>query len=518
MRPGQSPPRRGPAGSGADRRQWAAVFDRRSRRVRRSRARGPHRPAGQRGAGLAAGLALPLTLLAGLLWVYLPVSALSVALPPPHRAATGALPWLHVDNAARIVDDRGRSVLLRGFNDAALLEPDTVRPAPLDAHDAEVMQRSGFTVVRLPVAWSRLEPTRGVVDQQYLQEVADTVSLVEQHGMYVVLDMHFLDWGPRYGGSGAPRWATLPGVPDAQWWPWDSWRRHLSPAVNAAYTYFWLAPDWQADFDMVWQKLARRFRDDPGVAGYDIFNEPHPLPIPPRIFENDWMWPLYARTIAAIGAVDANHLFIVEGDLFGDFPTTIVPLHARDVVYSPHIYTGSLVPPAFTGDRSAFDAHVREQEGEARQVPAPMWTGELGIDKQQPHATEYVDTALDAYDDDGTGWAWWQWRQDHHWSVEDRAGEVDLAWLKHLARPFIANAPPGVRGGRGDGFVGRLVIRVEASHGDAPVEVSWPAYTLGSPHVRGACVADSRWDAITARLTLTLTMPATACDVLVSAS
>jgi len=451
----------------------------------------------------------------GLGWAYVPVPALAVALPPASQPP-GVLPWLHVDGTTRIVDDQGRDVLLRGFNDEALLEPDSVGPAPLDPHDVEVMQASGFTVVRLPVAWSLLEPSRGAIDTAYLQTLADDVALIEQHGMYVVLDMHFLDWGPRFGGSGAPRWAALAGVPDAQWWPWDSWRRHLSPAVNAAYTYFWLSPDWQADFDMVWRTLAARFRDDPGVAGYDIVNEPHPIPIPPRLFEMDWMWPLYARTITAIGQVDANHLFFVEGDLLGDFPTTIVPLHARGVVYSPHIYTGSLVPPGFTGDRAPFVAHVREQEGEARQVPAPMWTGELGIDRQQPHAMEYVDTALDAYDDDATGWAWWQWRQDTHWSVADRSGAVDMAWLRHLARPFLAAAPLGVRGGRGDGVGGRLVVHVAASHADAAAIVSWPAYTLGAPRVvSGACVATSSWDAAGARLTLGL-VAGQGCDVVLA--
>jgi endoglycosylceramidase len=473
--------------------------------------RRPLRPRRQRGGGYAVWLTLLLMLLGGWIWAYLPVPALAVTLPPPSHPSGGVLPWLSA-SGSRIVDESGRSVLLRGFNTSALLEPDTVSPAPLDARDIEEMQQSGFTVLRVPIAWSRLEPTRGVVDRAYLDSVASLVSLAETHGMYVVLDMHFLDWGPAFGGSGAPRWATVPAVPDLQFWPWDSWRRHLSPAVNAAFTYFWLSPDWQRDFLMVWQAVASRFRDDPGLAGYDIFNEPHPIPIPPRLFEQDWMWPLYARTVAAIGDVDPNHLFFVEGDLLGDFPTTIVPLQARGVVYSPHIYTGSLVPPAFDGDPAPFFAHVREQRGEAEQVPAPMWTGELGIDHSSAHASGYADTALDAYDDDQSGWAWWQWREGTPWGVADASGTVDRAWLSHLARPFVAFAPPGVVGGRGDGVHGALVVHVAASHGAAPVSVSWPAFTLAAPVVSGACVASSSYDASVARVTLQL-LPGVACDV-----
>jgi endoglycosylceramidase len=479
----------------------------------RRRARRPRRPPGQRGGGLPAGLTLVLMLAAGWLWAYVPVPALAVSLPPASQPP-GVLPWLSV-SGSRIVDSSGRAVLLRGFNTSALLEPDTVVPAPLDERDIVEMQQSGFTVLRVPIAWSRLEPVRGAVDTAYLDSVARLVSLAETHGMYVVLDMHFLDWGPGFGGSGAPRWASLAGVPDLQWWPWDSWRRHLSPAVNAAYTYFWLSPDWQEDFLMVWRAVASRFRADPGVAGYDLFNEPHPIPIPPRLFERDWMWPLYARTIESIGSVDPNHLFFVEGDLLGDFPTTMVPLHARGVVYSPHIYTGSLVPPAFDGNRTPFFDHVAEQRGEAEQVPAPMWTGELGIDHSAPHASEYADTALDAYDDDQSGWAWWQWREGTPWGVAGTSGDVDRGWLVHLARPFVALAPAGVAGGRGDGVHGMLTVHVAASHGDAPTVVSWPAFTLAAPRVSGSCVASSSWDGAAARLTLRLIAGA-ACEVTLS--
>jgi endoglycosylceramidase len=410
----------------------------------------------QRGGGPVLWIALLLLPLAGLAWAYAPVDALVVPLPAPHRpAAAGALDWLHT-SGGRIVDSRGRTVLLRGVNSDALLE-DGVRHAPLDEEDAGLIQRAGFDVVRLPLAWSRLEPRRGAIDRGYLDEVAATVAMLERHALHVVLEMHFLDWGPRFGGSGAPDWAAVPLVPAAQWWPWESWRKHLSPAVNAAVTYFWLAPDWQADFTAVWREVAARFRDDPGVAGYDLVNEPHPLPLPPRIFEDHYLWPLYARTLAAIGEVDPNHLALVEGTLFGDWPTTVRPLHARDLVYSPHLYTGALVPPAFDGDPGPVRRRIAGQAAEAAAVPAPMWTGELGIDHQQARAAGWADAALDALDDQGAGWAWWQWRESLRWGIRDAPGRhLDLDFLRHVARPFAVAAPAGVHAGRGDGVRGRL--------------------------------------------------------------
>src|SRR5437870_2698279 len=110
-------------------------------------------------------------------WLFLPVPALTATVPPPARtSAQPGLPWLSTDGS-RIVDSLGRAVLLRGFNDDALLEP-TMHPSPLDATDAGLMQQSGFDVVWLPIAWSQLEPQRGYFDPTYLDNVTRAVALL----------------------------------------------------------------------------------------------------------------------------------------------------------------------------------------------------------------------------------------------------------------------------------------------------------------------------------------------------
>lgn len=473
------------------------------RRRRAEAARGPR-----------LGLAVLASLVAALIWIELPVPALSTTVAPPqHPPARWDLAWLSTRDQ-RIVDSEGRTVILRGFNSSTLLEP-TVRRAPLDDSDAALIETSGFDVVRLAISWGRLEPRRGVWDRAYLEEIAATVRRLNAHHLYVVLDMHFLDWSAALGGSGAPSWAVLPGLPNPRLGWLGDWQRHLSPAVNGAQTYFWLAPDWQADFLQAWQRLAARFSGDSGVAGYDLYNEPHALPLPPVRFERDWLWPLYARTIDAIAAVDSNHLFIVEGQLFGDFGTTIVPLRAPDLVYSPHEYTGSLVPPVFDGNPSALDAHVAQVAQEAARVPAALWVGEWGIAANQGGAMRWVDDALDAFAAAGAGWAWWQWREDSPWGVRDNAGRIDQELLGHLARPYLAAAPPGVTTASA-GSAAALRVQVAAGHGGAPVEVAWPV-GAGTPRVTGDCRVDSAWDSTRARLTLRVP-PRRGCALLVTPS
>jgi hypothetical protein len=195
-----------------------------------------------------------------------------------------------------------------------------------------------------------------------------------------------------------------------------------------------------------------------------------------------------------------------------DVATPVVPLHAPDLVYSPHIYTGSLVPPAFTAAPWRLSGHIRDEAGQAQALDAPLWVGEFGIDHQKSHAEQWTDTALDALDDLQVGWAWWQWRQDEHWGVRDRAGRLDRDLLRRLARPYLAAAPDGVRAGRGDGFRGELDLDVAAQHADLPVSVAWSALTLPSPVVLGSCARQARWHPEQARLEIDL-LPGQGCHL-----
>jgi endoglycosylceramidase len=431
---------------------------------------------------------------------YLPAGSMTAAVPPP-RYGDSSMSWLRTSNG-QIVDGSGRKVLLRGFNVAALVSYPNDPPAPFDEMDATLVQQAGFDVVRLGIDWAQLEPERGHINQSYLDRVASAVSMLNRHGLYVILDMHFrLGWSPRFGYSGAPAWATI-GVPN--WNPLhETWSPSLSPAAFVSDTYFWLSSDWKKDFYLTWQAVATRFKDNSGVAGYDVFNEAHPLPIPPRIFDKYYLWPMFKEAIEAIGRVDSNHLFFVEGILLLSLNTVVVHLKAPNLVYGTHVYEGSLVPPHWNGDPTYLRSRFQQRVKEAAEVPAPLWVGEIGYDLAAPGATSYADAALDEADDLGIGWAWWQWRESRRWGMVDRAGQlVNMEMLRHLARPYLIAAPMGVHPSRGDGILGTLTIHVDAKHGDQPIVIGWSALTLTAPIVTGTCLASSQWDSTTGRLTL----------------
>jgi hypothetical protein len=276
---------------------------------------------------------------------------------------------------------------------------------------------------------------------------------VNRAGLYVILDLHVtLAWGPHFGGAGAPRWAAVPLVPHLAMGEAGDWREGVSPAVLAANMHFWLQPDWQGDLALTWQAVASRFRNASGVVGYDLYNEPSAAPLPPRVFEERWMWPLQVRLIQAIGDFDSNHLFFLEPPLVYNLPPRVVALRGANLVYSPHVYTGSLWPPRFADDPDQLVKRIRDQAIEARGLPAIPWWGELGIDTGKPHAVIWTDTALDTLDDLDAGWAWWQWRQDWGWGVRGGAGDffnVDFfaTWLgRFWWRRQMESAPAAATG------------------------------------------------------------------------
>ncbi|HZU76113.1 MAG TPA: cellulase family glycosylhydrolase, partial [Dehalococcoidia bacterium] len=271
--------------------------------------------------------------------------------------------------------------------------------------------------------------------------------------------------------------------------------------------------DWQTQYFATWRFVVQRFRDDSGVAGYDIINEPHSFPLPPLRFDKDQLFPFYRNAIQQLGDADPNHLFFLDNDMAGDLPTWVVPLHGPNIVYAPHVYTGSLIPPGFNGDGSSLAAHVAELAREAAQVPAALWFGEFSIDIHKPHAVDWVNDMIADFAARDAGWAWWQWRESSGYGVRSADGStLDMATLHLLARPYLQAAPSGVSSDVGDGEHGELRITITAAHGDAPIVVAWPAYTLGTPQISAGCAPASQWDVAAARLTLNVPR-ASACVV-----
>lgn len=350
-------------------------------------------------------------------------------------AAQAKFPRLHAtrgDHPA-IRDSRGRQVLLHGVADNQLGDYYQVDPAQpttfaLRRRDFQRMHRLGFNVVRLVMSWSRLEPRRGHISEPYVDRIRQAVRWARMSHIYVVLDMHQDAWGkeaatppgatcppgltPSIGWDGAPPWATyFDGMSTCH-----KSLRELSPAVGAAFDNFYDdRAGIQTQFVRVWTRLARGFAASRTVAGFDLFNEPHPGTR--FALASQEIGAFYDRTIQAIRTAESRrpggfqHVVFFEPSVLYDVspsPDNSPPptfTDDRNVVFSPHLYPGTFSPLSTDQEFAAASAL-------ADAYRTTFWVGEWGW--YSPDARDDYDEIRDfaAHEDEALiGDAWWQWRQ-----------------------------------------------------------------------------------------------------------
>ncbi|WP_395658977.1 glycoside hydrolase family 5 protein [Nocardioides sp.] len=365
-------------------------------------------------AALAAGL------------VAAPAPATAGAAPEPRP-----LPRLHATTGAHaaVVDARGATVLLRGVNVNGLGEyfqanPDFETTIPLTRTDFREIARLGFNSVRLIISWSRLEPTRGAYDTEYVAQVRQAVDWAASYGLYVVLDMHQDAWGiavdtpqdvtcpagtsPSNGWDGAPAWATITdGASTCR--PGE---RETAPAVKRAWQNFYDDTDGiQTELVTTWGRLAQDFAGDSTVAGFDLLNEPG---FGTAAGNDADLGAFYGRAIDAIRRGERkgggfSHIVFFEPNVlwsaFGNWTTPDRFTKDRNLVFAPHIYAESLSP------NTIAQGFANAQKA-AASYGVTVWSGEWGFFPSEPsESADQVERYARAEDRYGYGGAWWDWKQ-----------------------------------------------------------------------------------------------------------
>ena len=397
-----------------------------------------------------------------------PSSGTSPAAYPSTVAAHG-LPWLH-SNGTVILDSQGRQVLLRGMNVTGLEEAKDMRPGPVPtSRDFAEMEADGFDVIRLPINWSRLEPSPGHMSRSYLNLVQSVVNDAAAHGIYTILDLHNIDWSIYYGGDGAPSWATAGPLPRS--FPLGSpWNRHLAPGVLASYGIYWAdLGGWQQDVTEVWSYVAREFRSDSAVAGFDLWNEPHPFPAPPGLFEKKLLLPFEAHAITHLAAIAPHQMWITEQTLDFGLATYVGRLPYPNQVYSSHVFATLLEPP-WQKPTPQYAIPVSLLEDQAQEAGAAPWVGEIGAGNGQANQA-WVAREMNELDKYRLGWAYWDWEEGGSWAFKRMASR-----LRIVARAYPRATPGTLDTLSYDYQDGRLVLQFSGDASGRPLLIEVPSF------------------------------------------
>jgi endoglucanase len=220
--------------------------------------------------------------------------------------------------------------------------------------DAEFIQSLGLNLLRLPVNYHHFEDDMEpfVIKESGFKHLDRVIDLCAKHEIYTIIDLH-----------------ALPGYQNQAW--------HSDNPTHKA--FFWDHKHFQDRVVNLWETFARRYKNNPWVAGYNPINEPAD-PSEQRIM------PFYQRIVDAIRAVDPDHIIFLEGNCYSrDFHMFGEPL--PNIVYTNHDYAlpgfvdGGPYPGYSRGvyvDRDVLESTFLERSKYMLDHNVPIWVGEFG--------------------------------------------------------------------------------------------------------------------------------------------
>ncbi|AQA24490.1 cellulase family protein [Rhodococcus sp. MTM3W5.2] len=126
------------------------------------------------------------------------------------------------------------------------------------------------------MSFDGLMPERGQIDSAYINRIADTVDILGDRGIYVLLDNHQDSLSKPWGGNGFPEWSIEarpgPGEPNPGF-PMN----YLMSSMNAGWDEVWSNKNGVLDhLGTALAALATKVQGNPAVLGIEVLNEPWP--------------------------------------------------------------------------------------------------------------------------------------------------------------------------------------------------------------------------------------------------
>ncbi|KAF2016310.1 glycoside hydrolase family 5 protein [Aaosphaeria arxii CBS 175.79] len=217
--------------------------------------------------------------------------------------------------------------------------------------DAEFLASLGLNSIRVPINYRHFEDDMnpGVIKPEGFRLLDRIVNICARHNIYVIIDLH-----------------TAPGGQNQDW--------HCDSGITKA--LFWKFKNFQDRVANLWFEIAKHYRGNPVIAGYNPLNEPSD---PDHVN----LIAFYARVEKVIRIVDPEHMLFIDGNTysmdFTRFPKTPLP----NAVYACHDYSFLGFPRGgtYTGTpeqkaklRSSFERKVKFM----RDAGVPIYNGEFG--------------------------------------------------------------------------------------------------------------------------------------------
>ncbi len=198
-------------------------------------------------------------------------------------------------------------------------------------------------------------------------------------------------------------------------------------------------------FVEVWKRIARRFKGNPSVWGYDLVNEP----VQTRPAPYDY-WNLQRTAAEAVREIDPDTPIIIESNMWDSAPAFeyLSPLAMDNVIYQVHMYNpgsfthqgvhntygeqgkqaGIAYPGVIDGakwDKEMIRKSLRPVRDFQKRHDARIYVGEFSAIAWAPGAEKYLADCIDVFEEYGWDWTYHAFREWSGWSVEHEGPDRD---------------------------------------------------------------------------------------------
>ncbi|KAK1762536.1 glycoside hydrolase [Phialemonium atrogriseum] len=258
--------------------------------------------------------------------------------------------------------------------------------------DAKFLASLGLNCIRIPINHRHfmddLNPS--VIKPEGFRLIDRIVDACASEGLYTIIDMH-----------------TFPGGQNQGW--------HSDTGIHKA--LFWDFKDFQDRMVNLWVEIAKHYRGNTWVAGYNPMNEPADP-------NHEGLQIFYRRVEKAIRDVDADHILFLDGNTYAmDFTAfkEVLP----NCVYAIHDYATMGFPAGqpYVGTPEQNEFLKRSYERKVEFMKArgvPIWNGEFGPvyaskeeeghDKTNDQRYRLLGQQMSIYKKDQISWSIWLYK------------------------------------------------------------------------------------------------------------
>ena len=243
----------------------------------------------------------------------------------------------------------------------------------------------GINVIRLPITYMQLDPdsNKGLAyaGRKYdFSMVDEFVTRAAEYGIYTIIDLH--------GAYGSQNGLDHSGeVVDPSRIDFYNNNRKMQLTID------------------LWRAMAKHFKDNPAVAGYDLLNEPG------QKLEGGYIsatkkvhWDFMDRIYDAIREVDQDHLIIIETMWTPNDLPDPKDYGWENIMYSMHNYTECYGTADYEKHKTTIDNKIKQMVNCTYDVPWQMGEFTCYDNKAQ---WEYT---LNAFNEAGIHWCNWNYK------------------------------------------------------------------------------------------------------------